>query len=107
MADVKLTPMKVSKDFPLDNMFMTFKFEDEGMSFGYIIGQKAFWTFIGSNQPSGTRLVEEEVEFPWYLMGGATRRALVHYVNNKKFAAYVPVFPTKDEVEKYSASFRR
>jgi len=92
------------------NLFMTFRYQggDLPYSFGYIITQKAFDTFIGSNQPTGTRLTEEDVEFPDYLMGGATRRALVHYApDGKKFAAYVPVFPTEAEMDAYDAAFGR
>ena len=84
------------------NLFMTFKFKDgEPASFGYIISQKAFDTFIGSNQPTGTRLVEEDITFPEFLMHGSTRRALVHYLEGERFACYVPVFPTEAEAREY------
>lgn len=88
---------------------MTFQYEGEQIpkSFGYIISQKAFDTFIGSNQPTGTRLIEEDVEFPTYLMHGSTRRALVHYLDGNKFACYVPVFPTEAEMDEYNATFGR
>lgn len=92
------------------NLFMTFRYQggDTPYSLGYIITQKAFDTFIGSNQPTGTRLSEEEVKFPDYLMGGDTRRALVHYSpDGSKFAAYVPVFATDAEMDKYDVAFGR
>lgn len=91
------------------NLFMTFRFEGRKKpnSFGYIISQDAFDTFIGSNQPTGTRLVEEDVQFPAYLMHGSTRRALVHYIGGEKFACYVPVLPTEAETKEYDAAFGR
>lgn len=92
------------------NSFMTFMFEASEfvpMSFGYVITQKAFDTFIGSNQPNEVRLVEEDVTFPWYLMRGDTRRALVHYVADTRFACYVPVEMTDAELKQYDESFGR
>lgn len=91
------------------NLFMVFYYDYEKITrFGYIISQKAFDTFIGSNQPTGTKLKEEDVTFPSIFMHGSTRRALVHYrPNGTKKAAYVPVFPTEAEVDKYSEAFRR
>lgn len=86
------------------NFFMTFRYHggDLPYSFGSVITQKAFDTFIGSNQPTGTRLSEEDVKFPDYLMGGDTRTALVHYTpDGEKFAAYVPVFATEAEIDTY------
>lgn len=104
MANVKLTPMEASDDLDLKNMFMTFHFEDgEVARFGYVITAKSFWTFVGSNNEG--LLKEEEVTFPSIFMHGSTRRVLVHYVEGKKFACYVPVFPTQAEAEKYSATF--
>lgn len=110
MADANMTPITKSDDFPT-NLFMVFR---QGTSwdypwvFGYIISQKAFYTFVASNQPEGTRLVEEDVEFPFYLMHGDTRRALVHYgPDGDKFACYVPAFPTDEEVNSYNAAFGR
>lgn len=91
-------------------LFMVFRYlgaTDRPLAFRYIIGQKAFDTFIGSNQPRGTRLVEEDVEFPFYLMSGDTRRALVHYDEaGTKVACYVPVFPTDAELDEYDKAFR-
>ena len=93
------------------NLFMTFRYSRKTElveSFGYIVSQKAFDTFIGSNQPTGTRLVEEDVTFPTNLMHGSTRRALVHYTpDGKKFACYVPVFPTEAETAEYDTAFGR
>jgi len=107
-GDIKLIPMSAGTEFSTyNNMFLTFKYngQESPSSFGYVISNKAFYTFIGSNQYEGTRLVEEEVNFPDFLMNGATRRALVHYVpGGEKFAAYVPVFPTEAEVEAYAKS---
>lgn len=105
------TPVaSAQKEIMRNNLFMTFRYRAghrDPQSFGYIISQKAFDTFIGSNQPTGTRLVEEDVEFPEFLMSGSTRRALVHYLDGKKFACYVPVFPTEAEMEDYDRAFGR
>lgn len=90
------------------NLFMTFRYNgnENPSSFGYIITQKAFDTFIGSNQETGTKLIEEDVKFPDYLMHGSVRRALVHYLPGPiKFACYVPVFPTEAETVQYNAAF--
>jgi hypothetical protein len=73
---------------------MTFHFTEDydyPITFGYVITQGAFNTFIGSNQPESARLVEEDVQFPKYLLHGDVRTALVHYLNNRRFACYVPV----------------
>lgn len=110
-GDIKLTPMTASEQFTsYNNLFMTFKYngQESPSSFGYLLRAKAFYTFIGSNQEAGTKLVEEDVEFPDFLMGGDTRRALVHYLpGGEKFAAYVPVFPTEAEVESYAKAKER
>lgn len=106
MANVKLTPMEASDDLDLNNMFMTFHFEDgEVARFGYVITAKSFWTFVGSNNEG--LLKEEEVTFPPMFMHGSTRRALVHYVGGKEFACYVPVFPTEAETKAYNDAFGR
>lgn len=110
-GDIKLTPMTAGEAFSTyNNMFLTFKYngQDFPSSFGYVIGNKAFYTFVGGSQYEGTRLVEEDVKFPDFLMGGDTRRALVHYLpGGEKFAAYVPVFPTEEEVEVYAKAKER
>lgn len=91
------------------NLFMTFRYNgsDHPTSFGYIINQKSFETFVAYGHPLGVNLREEDVKFPDYLMNGSTRRALVHLVDGARFACYVPVFPTQEEVETYNAAFRR
>lgn len=106
---VRLVSLPHRKRIMRSNLFMTFRYDRHGLvnSFGYIVSQKAFDTFIGSNQPTGTRLVEEDVTFPTNLMSGSTRRALVHYLDGKKFACYVPVFPTEAEMEDYDRAFGR
>lgn len=108
MAVATNTPMIVSEDFDkrLDNLFMTFHYEgDEITSFGYVITAKVFWTFVGSNNVGHLR--EEEVKFPVAFMAGTTRRALVHYVDDKKYSAFVPVFPTEDETKAYNEAFNK
>jgi hypothetical protein len=91
------------------NLYMTFRYNEVGVpdSFGYVITQKAFDTFVTGNQPDGTRFSEEDVAFPKHIMHGSLRKALVHYApGGKKFAAYVPVFPTDAEAEEYSRALR-
>jgi hypothetical protein len=91
-----------------NNLYMVFQFdgEDAPCSFGYVITQRALNIFVLSNHETGTILVEEEITFPEYLMAGSTRTALIHYrPGGEKFACYVPVFPTEEEMNKYTAAF--
>lgn len=93
----------------MNNLYMIFRYNTDGEidTFSTVITQKAFDTFIGSNQPNEARLSEEKVTLPSNMLGGSTRPALVHYMAEKKFAAYVPVFATQAEVKAYLAAFGR
>ena len=93
----------------MNNLYMIFRYNEAGEveRLATVITQKAFDTFIGSNQPTEARLVEETVTLPEVFFGGMTRTALVHYMGDKKFAAYWPVFTTEAEVKAYLAAFGR
>lgn len=102
------TYMEKSEEFGVNNnLFMIFHYENDNITrFGYVITERAFVAFVGSNQETGTRLIEESVDFPPIFIGGMTRQALVHYLpDGKRFACYVPVFPTKAELDNYNAAF--
>ena len=92
----------------MNNLYMIFHYENDNISaFSTVITQKAFDTFIGSNQPREARFVEEEIPMPEQFLGGATRPGLVHYLGDRKFRAYVPVFATEAEAKEYDSQFRR